>query len=81
MHFDVKAFGPAALWLFLLSDICRKTLLCVAFISFVTCFGLQEEDEQEQEGEVEEKEKDEQTAHPISFTWASHIAASMHYRT
>ncbi len=40
------------------------SILLVNFISLVTsCVGLQEEEPQ--------------TAHPMSFTWASHIAASM----
>ena len=42
------------------------TFVSVIFISIVTSdVGLQEEEPQ--------------TAHPMSFTWASHIAASVHY--
>ena len=45
---------------------CNGIPVSVIFISFVTsCLGPQEEEPQ--------------TAHPMSFTWASHIAASMYY--
>ena len=43
------------------------TFVSVVFMTFVdSCVGLQEEEEP-------------QTAHPISFTWVSDIAASVHY--
>ena len=42
---------------------------CEFHITIVTfCDGLQEEEEDEP-----------QTAFPMAFTWASHIAASVHY--
>ena len=60
--------------------------MSVLFISFVTsCVGLQEEEEkkkkeeEEEEEEEDEEEEESQTAHPMFFTWASHIVNSVHY--
>ncbi len=45
--------------------------MSVNLISLVTsCVGLQEEEE-------EEEEEEPQTTLPMSFTWASHITASV----